>query len=522
MLFMEERSGKSMEVAKMKKVKKSFALTAIGMAAALSLSGCSDSMQTTEQLVTPKEVEQETEEDHQGSSQDTENSDTAVSDNEMTFGKETGIADQVQAPERYQADFFNDAIHVHVDAKVVIPMTAGFKLYKVTGRPFTQEDYDAVSHVLLKDASLWERDYEALEASNGAIKSEIETRIALLEEEAAAKGEETLTKAKEKTYAELIAEWEEMLNAAPEEAPIVEVEAVVPHTDYWISDDVSEKEKDTLLQEVFETNLLNGNATVDGEDYYVSLDNNWQNTFVTFSVRSNERGIGDGWISLEEQEVPTGLSREKVKEEAVALMNEMGFMDFSPAGEEYFRNFSVDEEGNGEVKKGNIGFGIHFTRTIEGIPVTYTHEYGNAMEDGEVTWPYEQVNFVFDDKGFTDFTWWNPYEIEKQSDEYVFLMPFSDIQDIFEEMILKKNEWIAANGDITKYIDIDEVRLGYMRIKDKTGTAVGTMIPVWDFFGSEKTIYADAGETYVSAGPYESRLTINAMDGTIIDRGLGY
>ena len=105
----------------------------------------------------------------------------------------------------------------------------------------------------------------------------------------------------------------------------------------------------------------------------------------------------------------------------------------------------------------------------------------------------------------------------------MFLLPWSEIQGIFEEMLVKKySDFFADNKDVTVSFDINEVRLGYMRVIEKGNVFEGRMVPVWDFFGSETINYPDISEPYVIEGPYESWLTINAMDGTIIDRELGY
>ncbi|MDE6890199.1 MAG: hypothetical protein K2P50_00165, partial [Lachnospiraceae bacterium] len=124
--------------------------------------------------------------------------------------------------------------------------------------------------------------------------------------------------------------------------------------------------------------------------------------------------------------------------------------------------------------------------------------------------------------GFASFNWRNPYEVEKTSEEYVFLLPFSEIQNVFQEMIVKKYEDFFAQADVKVDFEINEVRLGYMRVMEKGNTKEARMIPVWDFFGKETLRYPDMDEPYIMDWPYESWLTINALDGTIIDRGLGY
>ncbi|MBO5057122.1 MAG: hypothetical protein J6C64_12315 [Lachnospiraceae bacterium] len=508
-------------------------LTAVlGMAAVMSMAGCSDSKQTTQQLVTPKGEETvdmqegQSENNRQGSNGESSQDSTAEGTAGTVAGNTGagGIAQQVQAPDRYQADFSDGAVNVHVDAPVIIPDSAGFKLYKVSGRPFSQEDYDAVSHVLLEDAPLWSRDYEVMEESHGFIKEEIEERIAQIKETAERNGgldQINEAEAKGRKYGETLADWEVLLEAAPEEPVIVEVPGVVP----YVKAGKTENEK----QNAYSMNMLDGNATVNGEDYYVFMDNNFQEDWqwIRFTVRSRERRLGENRVFLSDEEIPAGLSEEEICEEAAGLVKEMGFSDFEPAGGEYFQKLQqAEDDENVMVPKGTIGYGINFTRTLEGIPVTYTSNSGTTVGTdvtAYVTWPYETLRMVFDEKGMTDFSWENPYTIEKQSDEYVFLMPFTDIQNIFEEIIIKKYKTLAEyDNDIAFYFNINEVRLGYMRVRDSAGAGTGTMIPVWDFFGTQTIVYAEEDEPYVDAGPYSSWLTVNAMDGTVIDRGLGY
>ena len=73
--------------------------------------------------------------------------------------------------------------------------------------------------------------------------------------------------------------------------------------------------------------------------------------------------------------------------------------------------------------------------------------------------------------------------------------------------------------------NIDRIVLGYARIYEpSTDEHTGIMIPVWDFFGSmtSESEYNGETESNTSKDPNESFLTINAVDGSIINRNLGY
>jgi hypothetical protein len=79
-------------------------------------------------------------------------------------------------------------------------------------------------------------------------------------------------------------------------------------------------------------------------------------------------------------------------------------------------------------------------------------------------------------------------------------------------------------------LDIDRVTLGYAMVKQSAGSDSYKLVPVRDFFGSyayNSTIDpANPGNTYSkqfeSADDFDhSYLTINAVDGSVIDRSKG-
>ena len=96
--------------------------------------------------------------------------------------------------------------------------------------------------------------------------------------------------------------------------------------------------------------------------------------------------------------------------------------------------------------------------------------------------------------------------------------------NIYEKMM------IVTNADNLTYensrvFNIDCIVLGYARIYEpSTDAHTGLLVPVWDFFGSRKIDSEYDGETYsdTTDWPTWSFLTINAVDGSIIDRSLGY
>lgn len=489
----------------MKESKITILRTAAAVSIAISmifffLTGCSDNMQSEEEIVVPKgEMDVQEAEGEDGQS-------TGEGDEEAAIG---GIAELVQAPEHYNWEGSSEGFTIMIDAPVIIPQAEGFKSYKVSSRVFTQEDYDKVNQVLLDNGKLWDRDFEAMQASNGLTVSEVDELIERFQIQKKAKETD------EKTYDERIAQCETWKNAAPEEPVLVDIPAIVVY---------QERQSD---EEYAGENNLYGNVTVNGEDYNVWLDNDLREDWrwISFFVNSSRELSNYYPAGMDLGEAVPEISTENVRQEAKKLMADMGFTDFAAAGEEYYDSVGIVERLGivNEIIGSKYGYGIHFTRLLDGIPVTYTDSDGTGVEKDVVSaWPYEKIDIVFDEKGFTEFKWTNPYEIEKLSDEYVFLLPFSDIQKVFEEMFFKKCEDFWGDTQVEAEFKIDEVRLGYMRVMEKGEVTEGTMIPVWDFFGTETFRYDGMEESVTQGGPYNCLLTINAMDGTIIDRDLGY
>lgn len=479
----------------------SWSMAASFMAAGLllsSLSGCQSSALTEEEIVVPKEAQGQAAEGNVSSS--SEDANTA---------KE--LAEQLQAPDIYQAQFNNDTVFVNVDAPVIIPETAGFKIKKVTARPFSQNDYDAVNQGLLKGAPLWNRDMTVMEGSHGFTKAELEAKIKKLEDQKAAQGGDgsleyegmgiTLDERLEETY--------KLLEAAPDEPVIVEVPAIVSYM---------ENAEDP------ESNWLSGYVTMEGQDYTVDLSNLLTDDFrwTSFQIAKCEDAGNYSYLSdtvPEVRNLNTPLT--EIQQKAAALMEQLGFDEYASQGGEYC---AAHKASDGDIAKiSKIGYCIHFTRVVDGIPVTYTRQNGGSMVNStEIAWPYEHFDLIYNDEGFACLDWINPYEIEDISDDYVFLLPFSEIQRVFEEMVLQKYEGIFQDANEKTDISISEVRLGYMRIRENGYAKEGTLIPVWDFFGSRTTSGNSFAEPYVQSDPYESLFTINAMDGTVIDREFGY
>lgn len=100
------------------------------------------------------------------------------------------------------------------------------------------------------------------------------------------------------------------------------------------------------------------------------------------------------------------------------------------------------------------------------------------------------------------------------------LLPFDQIMEVFiriAPLSIAANELNSKFGN--QYVNnlyIKEIRLGYMCTMDRDRPERHLLIPVWDFYGEQE--FRDGYYTFDN----QSLFTINAMDGTVIDRDYGH
>lgn len=228
--------------------------------------------------------------------------------------------------------------------------------------------------------------------------------------------------------------------------------------------------------------------------------------------------------SLTEEEALSlaGITQQEARELAKEKVAELGI----PGMEEALVQLGIHTDLHGdEFTTDNAGWLVNFTRTIDGIPVTYTGEQGGAYEDMESefdTWGYEWLQVAVNRDGIQMAQCYNIYDIGERTTENVQLISFDEVSQIFRQMILMQSADLDSE---TREYQIDRITFGYTRIYDPaTDSRSGVLVPAWDFFGSyrEKAEYEGESVEYISDSADMSHLTINAIDGSIIDRSLGY
>lgn len=189
-------------------------------------------------------------------------------------------------------------------------------------------------------------------------------------------------------------------------------------------------------------------------------------------------------------------------------------------------------KGGVAERQGRHAYQLKYVRVVGGIPITctdnmvndgYVENEGTPNEQVIAGWPYENVHFIIDDTGIVEFVWESPYEIVETVTEHSAVKSFEEISSVFSKMLLITHAY--PGRDVSRTFNISRAQLGLMRIMEKNNPDTALLIPVWDFFGDVVQDYTDGNgqrQTYTVHDIYTSHLTINAVDGTIIDRSLGY
>lgn len=398
-------------------------------------------------------------------------------------------------PERFTGDWTSQEgkLTIHADAQVVAEQGVVLPTATVEPREFTQEDVDNLLRVFLKGEPLY-----------GAVPTKQELQASLdriNSPEWQPDGPPVATQEElEARRKELNAWYTEEIAKAPEEKPVI----------HGFAD--SNK-----------PNRVSGNATVDGIEYDVSISNGNNGDWREARITRTRYKYSDGSIDW------SGITKEDVIAQADALIQELGF-----------DNMVLDDVQEWE----NGTWRLYYTPIVNGIRLSSIREdiveptnnyyqywdYGaNDSENPDtVSWWKENIQIIMGKNGLLSFAWTAPTTTPIVKQEQSALLPFEEIASIANTMLpvvvvgpkeRSLTELDKINGFDTKMdVEITKVSLTLMRIRDK-GSLQGTIVPVWDFWGTWTWYDADKQpESYTT----QPMLTLNAIDGSVVDRQLGY
>lgn len=479
--------------------------------------------------------------------QDSEETKDSLDTEEAAEEKEGKINEIVKAPKSYknQMEYEGGKITVDTDAEIVLPKVDIMNTYQVSAREVDQELIDQITNTFFENAKFY-HGY----SYNTWTKEDYQKDITMLKKW---KAEGNLDPYHWGTDDEgnlsfdidAAIEGDEISMAdAPEQ---IEKQEVVPSFGLeWV--DTTNGENVTKVDE----NRFYGVAETDQGIYGYTISGNDAHTSdVRILIQTQEEGPQSfrdfnttGWkdgryaMDTENRSADGETDSHSLSEDTVKSLVKISYEDAEKMAKEKIQQLGWDWEvtswdyslycSSYEIKEEDVqdaGYVFYFTRVLDGAAVTFTDAYGGSLEDHNSTlipWSYERCEVVVGSGGIERVEIYNPYNVGEIQTKNVKLMDFESIIKIYEQMME------ITNADMLDYYNkltyhVRKITLGYTRIYDPTvDSKSGILVPAWDFFGgydSESVDYTskDSGEH-----SNQSLLTINAVDGTIIDRELGY
>ena len=413
---------------------------------------------------------------------------------------------RVLIPDEYQGETISNETHtliVNVEAQVLAPREAALPTLLVDRHIFTGEESAAFVTALFEGQKTYSGEISETKAD---ILLELQNFRSLL----AAETEEQARRELEGS----IAKCEMAIGMLPEGEGMVETPAEFRTTHLGEQMFLVSDGSDGFYRAMFVNNYchekLNTFSYSIGRDHYPVFGNLWDiNT--SGGLKHGIEEFGDPSL------IPAStITEQEAVQKANDLLQKLSINDY-----EFGDASVVFGLINGQVQK---AYRLRYTRKVGDALFTITDFMsGGAIDDGQGGyiwgWEYESLTFIVADNDVLSMEWTNPYDITETVAEDTSILSFEEVTGIFEKMIIIQNDF--AQDGVTMKIDIHRIELGLMRVTDANTRSIGLVIPVWDFFGTV-TYKHKNGEVSVSDHAFGPLLTINAIDGSSINRGLGY
>ena len=466
--------------------------------------------------------------------------------------KSLTIGEQLSAPESVKMNFKDQTgkLKFSVDAEVIVPDAEASKIIRVTAHEITQDEVDTWTEVLFADETLY-----TLDSFEQMTKEEITEELLKLKKRLAELGEDEDGKV---LYEDVPAISEDSQGAAEQPVAVTEGDEL-----RMIIKNYEEQLKTAPEKPVF-TEAANKLEISEGGNFsYVqfAVPNKNGTGIRAFSaanyghghpivyVDRNENGFsGNSYaFSIEEMEHSYVGAGEKYREklDAYRLLDDPAIT--SQHAIEMGNDFLAKLDINGYVIsraelaisepavtdafgniQGNVlrGWRLEYRREIDGIPVSYANTYQMASPDNGEPWCYERIMLFVTDDGIAEVFIEELNDIGETVVENCKLMSFEDIIDVFKKMMpVQYNVTAMGEALLNAEWNVTSIEFGYTRVSEENADYTGILVPTWSFYGTELGTYRsedlESGKYSFSCNQYPI-LTINAIDGSIIDRSKGY
>lgn len=390
----------------------------------------------------------------------------------------------------------SDNITIEINAKVVAPQTKRLPVIQVKPVPFrNEEDFAGMIEAVLPGAELYK--YSEIKTKSQIEKNILEFKSRLHDAE---QDKQPYVIENIDYYKEQIALLEEQYPTAPDVRP-----TDPPEYKFVKGDDGNYFELETIYNDIHYSILFNN-------DNYLSnlfwIDSDYGNNY------TNEASC-----KIYSPDEIADSNFQKAVEMGNTIIKRLGIDDYMKLnaatidGEmagQFTYPYTIDEKG----------YTLYYEFAYDNIPETcvINYEGTTGFADGAVyrdLWGGEVINISIYDGKLAGFSWHNRSEIAKVENDNVAMLSWEEIQEAFRKHA-KHVYSNPMNGG--QSFQITKAVLGLTKVIIKNTSDGYRLVPTWTFFGNKKSAVLN-DEEYVI---YTAIMTLNAIDGNPIDRGLMY
>ena len=433
-------------------------------------------------------------------------------------------------------------LKISIDADVFVPDTDIIPMVSVQPGRFSQETVSALFSALCGDTPMYE-------TRNEHTKAEIDEAIIKLKE-LKSKAEGT-----GRDFDSEIEQLTEQYDSAPEEIEDVLSDGLLIEKEIYA--DVDSKEGYLGTNTIFTARSVPSDIMFSQGKFFFVYNNSDQTepvevTFVdphegqewtdTIPVIYNssmtyieyERQLEWSWDSMkyleDEDPIPEeakgvlNLTPDRAKEIAESFFTEVqipfGVQDILMISDDMSETMGLTES-SGENTKKKYAYRLTCVRQAGGVNVATIDADDGKEEAYAPYWPIESITIYIDNEGIYELDWGGLYKMGETVVENANLLPFSDIEDTFFNMMVVMYEPEARN-ELTNEVSINvkRVELQLCRIAQQDEFESGLLVPVWCFYGN-KTVdeqVVNEGMMYDwESGAPMCFIVINAVDGSVIE-----
>lgn len=427
----------------------------------------------------------------------------------VTDNPESGNPIATVPPKVQRESITKGKLTLNMDATLDLPGISEVPVVKVVPDRFTQEATDKIVAALMKGKPLYE-------ASEIKTKAELQKELIVFKARTARGGK------KGGSTSDIVADMEKAIAEAPETVEKIPAGGKL--------EDVKEQDekdnKGNIVYPGFKGQKLDVTANL-GFAYDASLKILSSESAKDCSVHFTNQDATVTYDYTDDTARPGGIkmSLDEAKALARTTLDRLGAKDLKLAYTQLLTQLPLAE---GQAKDSMPqAYLFVFTREVNGLPTTYdANDTANDENNYYQHFAYERVFMTIDDTGIAEFTWNSPMKLSETLSSNAKILGFEEVMNILEKQFFIHR----APKDDTYVYTITKITLGFMRlpVKDKPDEFI--LVPVWDFFGSYKKEFTQPvkdinGNTitsYENDCPDLSFFTINAIDGTVIDRGAGF